>query len=200
MRVLFGGYENGKYNPHWFSTDPFFCSTSHHLQRSTKNARNRCEIGRFVYIFVYKFRKSLKINVYCGERGRRYQVTILRNSLILNSCTSQNFIFFALLWRRTGARQNAPNHWNSESLLNEFTYFKKSMTAVMPENRVFASEFGSSYCTFPGLHQTVLMPAHGGFFKPWSGVQIIIRIVIPYSYKRSFTSHDVWNPIGEMVL
>ena len=45
-----------------------------------------------------------------GERGRRYQVTILRNSLILNSCTSQNFIFFALLWRRTGARQNAPNH------------------------------------------------------------------------------------------
>ena len=135
-----------------------------------------------------------------GERGRRYQVTILRNSLILNSCTSQNFIFFALLWRRTGARQNAPNHWNSESLLNEFTYFKKSMTAVMPENRVFASEFGSSYCTFPGLHQTVLMPAHGGFFKPWSGVQIIIRIVIPYSYKRSFTSHDVWNPIGEMVL
>ena len=36
------------------------------------------------------------------------------------------------------------------------------MTAVMPENRVFASEFGSSYCTFPGLHQTVLMPAHGG--------------------------------------
>lgn len=137
---------------------------------------------------------------FCGERGRRYQVTILRNSLILNSCTSQNFIFFALLWRRTGARQNAPNHWNSESLLNEFTYFKKSMTAVMPENRVFASEFGSSYCTFPGLHQTVLMPAHGGFFKPWSGVQIIIRIVIPYSYKRSFTSHDVWNPIGEMVL
>ena len=136
----------------------------------------------------------------CGERGRRYQVTILRNSLILNSCTSQNFIFFALLWRRTGARQNAPNHWNSESLLNKFTYFKKSMTAVMPENRVFASEFGSSYCTFPGLHQTVLMPAHGGFFKPWSGVQIIIRIVIPYSYKRSFTSHDVWNPIGEMVL
>ena len=36
----------------------------------------------------------------CGERGRRYQVTILRNSLILNSCTSQNFIFFALLWRK----------------------------------------------------------------------------------------------------
>ena len=144
--------------------------------------------------------KSFDLQDFGGERGRRYQVTILRNSLILNSCTSQNFIFFALLWRRTGARQNAPNHWNSESLLNEFTYFKKSMTAVMPENRVFASEFGSSYCTFPGLHQTVLMPAHGGFFKPWSGVQIIIRIVIPYSYKRSFTSHDVWNPIGEMVL
>ena len=152
-----------------------------------------CKIG-------CKKENSLKISEFCGERGRRYQVTILRNSLILNSCTSQNFIFFALLWRRTGARQNAPNHWNSESLLNEFTYFKKSMTAVMPENRVFASEFGSSYCTFPGLHQTVLMPAHGGFFKPWSGVQIIIRIVIPYSYKRSFTSHDVWNPIGEMVL
>ena len=149
--------------------------------------------------FLKAFVKSF-VFVLCGERGRRYQVTILRNSLILNSCTSQNFIFFALLWRRTGARQNAPNHWNSESLLNEFTYFKKSMTAVMPENRVFASEFGSSYCTFPGLHQTVLMPAHGGFFKPWSGVQIIIRIVIPYSYKRSFTSHDVWNPIGEMVL
>ena len=177
-----------------------FVVHDYHLEKCTKNARNRREIGRFVYIFVYITRKSLIINVYCGERGRRYQVTILRNSLILNSCTSQNFIFFALLWRRTGARQNAPNHWNSESLLNEFTYFKKSMTAVMPENRVFASEFGSSYCTFPGLHQTVLMPAHGGFFKPWSGVQIIIRIVIPYSYKRSFTSHDVWNPIGEMVL
>ena len=34
-----------------------------------KNARNRCEIGRFVYIFMYKFRRSLKNNVYCGERG-----------------------------------------------------------------------------------------------------------------------------------
>lgn len=27
------------------------------------------KFGRFVYIFVYKFSKSLKINVYCGERG-----------------------------------------------------------------------------------------------------------------------------------
>ena len=62
-----------------------------------------CKIG-------CKSRKSLIMKRCCGERGRRYQVTILRNSLILNSCTSQNFIFFALLWRRTGARQNAPNH------------------------------------------------------------------------------------------
>ena len=177
-----------------------FVVSDYQAVKTRKTPEIGVKSGVFMYIFVYKFRKSLIFNVYCGERGRRYQVTILRNSLILNSCTSQNFIFFALLWRRTGARQNAPNHWNSESLLNEFTYFKKSMTAVMPENRVFASEFGSSYCTFPGLHQTVLMPAHGGFFKPWSGVQIIIRIVIPYSYKRSFTSHDVWNPIGEMVL
>ena len=36
-----------------------------------KNARNCLKFGRFVYIFVYKFRKSLKINVYCGERGIR---------------------------------------------------------------------------------------------------------------------------------
>ena len=43
----------------------------YHCIKDTKNARNRLEIGRFVYIFVYKFRKSLKINVYCGERGIR---------------------------------------------------------------------------------------------------------------------------------
>ena len=65
------------------------------------------------------------------------------------------------------------------------------MTAVMPENRVFASEFGSSYCTFPGLHQTVLMPLLEVLANLDSDVKIIIRIVIPYSYKRSFTSHDV---------
>ena len=51
----------------------FFCCTrlpfAKTTEKHTKNARNRCEIGRFVYIFVYKFRKSLKINVYCGERG-----------------------------------------------------------------------------------------------------------------------------------
>ena len=29
------------------------------------------KFGRFVYIFVYKFRKSLKINVYCGENSSK---------------------------------------------------------------------------------------------------------------------------------
>ena len=33
-----------------------------------------------------------------------------------------------------------------------------------------------------------------------SDVQIFIRIVILYSYKRSFTSHDVWYSIGDMML
>ena len=65
------------------------------------------------------------------------------------------------------------------------------MTAVMPENRVFASEFGSSYCTFPGHSQTVLMPLLEVLANLDSDVKIIIRIVILYSYKRSFTSHDV---------
>ena len=82
-----------------------FVVHDYHCRKHIKNARNRCEIGRFVYIFVYKFRKSLKINVYCGERGRRYRITTLRNLLITNSCTSLNSIFFALVWRRTGARQ-----------------------------------------------------------------------------------------------
>ena len=36
-----------------------------------KNARNRVEIGRFVYIFVYLICKSLIFKVYCGERGIR---------------------------------------------------------------------------------------------------------------------------------
>lgn len=40
------------------------------------------------------------------------------------------------------------------------------MTAVMPENRVFASGFGSSYCTFPGLLKTVPVLTHEGSFKP----------------------------------
>ena len=46
-----------------------FVVHDYHCRKHIKNARNRREIGRFVYIFVYKFRKSLKINVYCGERG-----------------------------------------------------------------------------------------------------------------------------------
>ena len=46
-----------------------FCFVLHdyHLEKCTKNARNRREIGRFVYIT----RKSLIINVCCGERGIR---------------------------------------------------------------------------------------------------------------------------------
>lgn len=34
-----------------------------------KNAPNCENSGRFVYIFVYAFRKPLTLNVYCGERG-----------------------------------------------------------------------------------------------------------------------------------
>ena len=33
-----------------------------------------------------------------------------------------------------------------------------------------------------------------------SDVQIIIRIVILYSYKYSLTSNDIWNTIGDMML
>ena len=33
-----------------------------------------------------------------------------------------------------------------------------------------------------------------------SDVQIIIRIVILYSYKYSLTSNDIWNTIGDMRL
>ena len=36
-----------------------------------KNAPNCENSGRFVYIFVYAFRKPLTLNVYCGERGIR---------------------------------------------------------------------------------------------------------------------------------
>ena len=48
-----------------------FVLHDYHLEKCTKNARNRCEIGRFVYIFVYITRKSLIINACCGERGIR---------------------------------------------------------------------------------------------------------------------------------
>ena len=40
-----------------------------------KNAPNCENSGRFVYIFVYAFRKPLTLNVYCGERGT-YTVVI----------------------------------------------------------------------------------------------------------------------------
>ena len=61
----------------------------------------------------------------------------------------------------------------------------------MPENRVLLSGFWSGYCTFPDHSQTVLVPLLGLLPSPGNDVQIIIRIVILYSYKRSFTSHDV---------
>ena len=61
----------------------------------------------------------------------------------------------------------------------------------MPENRVLLSGFWSSYCTFSGHSQTVLMPLLEVLANLDSDVKIIIRIVILYSYKRSFTSHDV---------
>nr|DAQ30711.1 MAG TPA: hypothetical protein [Caudoviricetes sp.] len=34
-----------------------------------KKPQNRMNFGAFVYLFVYLNRKSLKIKVYCGERG-----------------------------------------------------------------------------------------------------------------------------------
>ena len=33
--------------------------------------QNRMNFGAFVYLFVYSLFKSLKIKVYCGERGIR---------------------------------------------------------------------------------------------------------------------------------
>ena len=61
----------------------------------------------------------------------------------------------------------------------------------MPENRVLLSGFWSSYCTFPGHSQTVLMPLLVDLASLGSDVQIIIRIVILYSYKYSLTSNDI---------
>ena len=43
-----------------------------------KNAPNCENSGRFVYIFVYAFRKSLTLNVYCGEGGIRTPGTVAR--------------------------------------------------------------------------------------------------------------------------
>ena len=44
-----------------------------------KNAPNCENSGRFVYIFVYTFRKPLTLNVYCGETGIRTLGTVARS-------------------------------------------------------------------------------------------------------------------------
>ena len=84
-----------------------------------KNARNCLKFGRFVYIFVYKFRKSLKINVYCGERGIRtpgasqhdgfqdrcnrplYHLSLLlrKQALVLKRCKGNTFFLILQIFK-----------------------------------------------------------------------------------------------------
>nr|DAP13331.1 MAG TPA: hypothetical protein [Caudoviricetes sp.] len=51
-----------------------------------KKPQNRMNFGAFVYLFVYSLCKSLKIKVYCGERG----------SATLMPCTFKAFHLRAL--------------------------------------------------------------------------------------------------------
>ena len=46
-----------------------FLSVERLLRITIKNARIPCEIGRFRVQIMYILRKTLKIKVYCGERG-----------------------------------------------------------------------------------------------------------------------------------
>ena len=63
-----------RHQPIWLkpgSSPGFFrlVCTRFFLFLDTKKRPKLLKLGRFVYIFVYKFRKSLNFNVYCGERG-----------------------------------------------------------------------------------------------------------------------------------
>ena len=50
-----------------------------------KNAPNCENSGRFVYIFVYAFRKPLTLNVYCGETGTRTDYSYQLSKNLFNS-------------------------------------------------------------------------------------------------------------------